>query len=74
MFATKIETSPDVLMRADDKQLKIFPVKFIFEEKIEMRETAGEISLCGNVRENKAKCGSLPPNAGGLATMHMCTA
>ena len=45
MFATKIETSPDVLMRADDKQLKIFPVKFIFEEKIEMRETAGEISL-----------------------------
>ena len=34
-----------------------------------MRENAGEISLCGNVREKRAKCGSLPPNAGGLATM-----
>ena len=34
-----------------------------------MREKAGEISLCGKVREKRAKCGSLPPNAGGLATM-----
>ena len=34
-----------------------------------MREKAGEISLCGNVREKRAKCGSLPPNAGGLASM-----
>ena len=34
-----------------------------------MRENAGEISLCGNVREKRTKCGSLPPNAGGLATM-----
>ena len=34
-----------------------------------MREDAGEILLCGNVREKRAKCGSLPPNAGGLATM-----
>ena len=34
-----------------------------------MRENAGEISLCGNVREKRAKYGSLPPNAGGLATM-----
>jgi hypothetical protein len=29
-----------------------------------MREKAGEISLCGNVREKRAKCGSPPPNAG----------
>ena len=36
-----------------------------------MREDAGEISLCGNVREKRAKCGSLPPNAGGLATMRV---
>ena len=34
-----------------------------------MREKAGEISLCGSVREKRAKCGCLPPNAGGLATM-----
>ena len=34
-----------------------------------MREKAGEISLCGNVRGKRAKCGSLRPNAGGLATM-----
>ena len=38
-----------------------------------MREKAGEISLCGNVREKRAKCGSLPPNAGGLATMNTHT-
>ena len=36
---------------------------------MKMRENAGEITLCGNVREKRAKCGSLPPNAGGLATM-----
>ena len=34
-----------------------------------MREKAGEITLCENVREKRAKCGSLPPNAGGLATI-----
>ena len=34
-----------------------------------MREKAGDISLCGNVQEKWAKCGSLPPNKGGLATM-----
>ena len=34
-----------------------------------MRGKAGESSLCGNVREERAKCGSVPPNAGGLATM-----
>ena len=33
-----------------------------------MREDAGEILLCGNVWEKRAKCGSLPPDAGELAT------
>ena len=36
-----------------------------------MRENAGEISLCGNVREKRVKCGSPPPNAGWLATMSL---
>ena len=34
-----------------------------------MREKAGEISLCGNVRKKRAKCRSPLPNAGGLAAM-----
>ena len=30
---------------------------------------AGGFSLCGNAREKEVKCGSLPQNAGELATM-----
>ena len=41
----------------------------IFGENMGMGEKAGDVSLCGNVREKRDKCGSLPPNAGGLATI-----
>ena len=47
----------------------IKPTLQFFRGNMGMREKAGEISLCGSVREKRAKCGSLPLNAGGLATM-----
>ena len=34
---------------------------------------AGGFSLCGNAREKEVKCGSLPQNAGELATMYIST-
>ena len=57
------------LFGLNDKLLSNYGENFRRGQILECGEDAGEVSLSRNLQQKRAKCGSLPPNAGGLATM-----